>query len=72
MSGTEIITFDGHHISFKGDCSYLLAYDSKDRNFSLIANVKDGKLESLTLADSQDMITIKAFKKVNTYNNLYR
>ena len=64
FGGAEIITFDGRHISFKGACSYILSEDYKDKNFSLSAQLVNGKIESITLADKNDILVLRANKKV--------
>jgi hypothetical protein len=48
-----------------GGCSFLLVRDHKDGNISLVADMENGKLKSLTLSDSKDTVVIRAFDKVN-------
>lgn len=49
--GSHIFTFDGRHLTFPGQCSYILARDFVDGNFSIVANLADGKMKSITLTD---------------------
>ncbi|XP_014261550.1 apolipophorins [Cimex lectularius] len=59
LHGSDVVTFDGRHIKFKGFCNYKLVEDGRDKNFSVIAHISSGKLEGLTLHDAFDSITIK-------------
>ena len=49
--GAHIFTFDGRHLTFPGKCSYILARDFVEGNFSVVANFADGKLKSISLTD---------------------
>uniref|UniRef100_A0A336M8K5 CSON013728 protein n=1 Tax=Culicoides sonorensis TaxID=179676 RepID=A0A336M8K5_CULSO len=49
--GQHIFTFDGRHMTFPGSCNYVLAQDAFENNFTLVANLVNGKLNSLTLFD---------------------
>lgn len=49
--GQHIFTFDGQYLPFRGNCKYILAQDSKDNNFTVIATLNNGKLKSIVLAD---------------------
>ena len=38
--GQHIFTFDGRHLTFPGTCSYVLAQDFINGNFSILANMQ--------------------------------
>jgi len=47
-AGSHISTFDGRHLVYKGTCSYLLARDFVDGNFTVVANFNaDRKAKTL-------------------------
>lgn len=56
--GSHIFTFDGRHLTFPGKCSYILARDFVDGNFSIVANYADGKLKSISLTDKSGYVEI--------------
>lgn len=56
--GQHIFTFDGKHITFPGSCSYILAQDVANGNFTLVANLEGGKLKSISLYDQADVIEV--------------
>lgn len=49
--GHQIFTFDGNHFSFPGSCKYILAQDSVDNNFTVVAHLNNAKLKAITLTD---------------------
>ncbi|XP_065370740.1 apolipophorins [Calliphora vicina] len=51
--GGHVFTFDGQHFHFTGNCKYILAQDSVDNNFTVIAQVNNGKLKSIYLTDRE-------------------
>ncbi|KAJ8916580.1 hypothetical protein NQ315_000224 [Exocentrus adspersus] len=59
VQGQHIFTFDGKHITFPGNCKYLLARDAVNGNFTLIGTYANGLLTAITLADAHDAITLK-------------
>lgn len=66
--GQHIFTFDGQHLTFPGNCQYILAQDIVNNNFTIIANLVDGKLQSITLLDKVDHIELNANGIVNLNN----
>lgn len=56
--GEHLFTFDGRHITFPGKCNYVLAHDALDKNFTLVANLVNGKMASLTLFDKGDSVEV--------------
>lgn len=56
--GSHIFTFDGRHITFPASCHYILAQDFVNNNFSIVAQLKDGKMKSLTLVDKTDSVEV--------------
>lgn len=58
--GSHIFTFDGRHMTFPGKCSYILARDFVEGNFSVVANLADGKLKSITLTDKSGYIDVNS------------
>lgn len=51
--GRHVFTFDGNHVYFTGNCKYVLAQDSVDNNFTVIAQVNNGKMKSIILTDRE-------------------
>ena len=60
IDGGYFLTFDGRHLIMPGTCSYILAQDIQDRNFSVVANFNNGNLASITVTEPQERITIKS------------
>ncbi|CAH0386450.1 unnamed protein product [Bemisia tabaci] len=60
VDGAHFFTFDKRHYTFKGTCSYVLAQDYKDSNFSLSADLDSGKLKALTLNSGKDSLVMLA------------
>jgi len=58
-------TFNRKYYHFEGSCSYVLAQDYVDGNFSLIANLAGGKLKSVQLSDKQNSFEILADRSVS-------
>jgi len=59
IDGGHIFTFDGNHLSMPGDCTYILAQDMQDGNFSVVANFNKGNLVSVTVTEPKESITLK-------------
>jgi len=59
VDGGHIFTFDGNHLSMPGDCTYILAQDIQDGNFSVVANFNKGNLVSVTVTEPKESITLK-------------
>ncbi|KAF7405857.1 hypothetical protein HZH68_005226 [Vespula germanica] len=57
--GGHIFTFDGNHFTLPGTCNYILVQDMQDGNFSVIANLKNGVLVSVTVTEPKESITLK-------------
>lgn len=58
--GGHIFTFDGRHLTLPGSCSYVLAQDIEDGNFTVVASLNKGTLNSITLTAPEESITIKS------------
>lgn len=56
--GGHYFTFDGHHFTFPGQCSYILSQDFINNNFSVIATMNNGKMNSISLIDETEFIEI--------------
>lgn len=56
--GSHIFTFDGRHLTFPGQCSYILARDFVDGNFSIVATLAGGKLKTISLTDKNGYLEI--------------
>lgn len=51
VNGQHIFTFDGRHMTFPGNCRYVLAHDHVDRNFTLAIQLASGVPKSIILED---------------------
>ncbi|KAH8339521.1 hypothetical protein KR059_007845, partial [Drosophila kikkawai] len=51
VDGSHIFSFDNQHFTYPGNCRYILAQDSVDNNFTVIAQLANGKLKGITLID---------------------
>lgn len=56
--GQHIFTFDGIHMTFPGDCNYILSQDIVNNNFTIIGYFKQGKLKSISLIDKSNQVEI--------------
>ncbi|KAG5666411.1 hypothetical protein PVAND_014440 [Polypedilum vanderplanki] len=58
--GSHIFTFDGRHLTFPGECAYILARDFVEGNFSIVSNMKGGKLQSIIVNDKNGFIEVNS------------
>lgn len=58
--GSHFFTFDGRHMTFSGSCNYVLARDFAEGNFSIVANLKDGKMKSITVGDKNGWVEVNS------------
>lgn len=56
--GSHIFTFDGRHLTFPGKCSYILARDFVEGNFSIVANMENGKMKSIAMTDKSGFLEV--------------
>ncbi|GJQ78075.1 hypothetical protein Trydic_g2417 [Trypoxylus dichotomus] len=59
VQGQHIFTFDNKHLTFPGKCSYVLARDVVNNEFSIIGGYANGAFAEVTFIDKADTITIK-------------
>jgi len=71
--GQHIFTFDGRYIQFPGSCRYILAQDSVDNNFTIVANLANGKMQSIILIDKENYVEVNsnAILKLNDKKTEY-
>lgn len=67
VDGGHIFTFDGNHFGMVGDCTYILAQDMQDGNFSVVANFNKGNLISVTVTEPKESITLKNNGNVSSF-----
>uniref|UniRef100_A0A182MAM9 Vitellogenin domain-containing protein n=1 Tax=Anopheles culicifacies TaxID=139723 RepID=A0A182MAM9_9DIPT len=65
--GGHFFTFDDKHFTFPGSCSYLLASDFVDGNFSIVADMDNGHVKSVTVMDKDSTVELSS-KGVVKYN----
>jgi hypothetical protein len=53
IEGGHVFTFDGDYFNFNGSCKYILAQDSIDNNFTVVASMAYGKLKSIFLIEKE-------------------
>lgn len=58
--GGHFFTFDGRHLTLPGSCSYILAQDMLDGNFSVVANFNEGTLNTISVTAPKESITMKS------------
>ncbi|XP_068902272.1 apolipophorins [Tenebrio molitor] len=66
--GQHIFTFDGKHLTFPGNCNYLLAHDAVEGGFSVIGTYSNGLLTAISLTEGTDTITLKQHGQVLVNN----
>jgi hypothetical protein len=70
IAGTQhFMTFDRTFFEFQGSCSYLLAQDFVDRNFSLVINYNpNSKMNTheLALLIGKQVVQVNVFDNVST------
>ncbi|KAF5288699.1 hypothetical protein FQR65_LT11964 [Abscondita terminalis] len=59
VQGQHIFTFDGKHMTFPGDCSYLLVRDAFNGNFTVIGTLTKGLLTAITFSDKGHLVTLR-------------
>ncbi|XP_022112947.2 apolipophorins [Pieris rapae] len=56
VNGQHIFTFDGRHLTFPGNCRYVLAHDHVDRNFTLLLQMQNGNPKSLIMEGKDNTV----------------
>lgn len=56
VNGQHIFSFDGRHMTFPGNCRYVLAHDHVDRNFTLMMQLTNGAPKALILEDKSGTV----------------
>ncbi|CAH0599019.1 unnamed protein product [Chrysodeixis includens] len=56
VNGQHIFTFDGRHMTFPGNCRYVLTHDHVDRNFTLLMQLANGQPKALVLEDKSGTV----------------
>lgn len=51
VDGTQIFTFNGNQLTLEGNCQYVLAQDVVDGNFTIVAQIAEKKLKSISIVD---------------------
>ncbi|XP_017962594.1 apolipophorins, partial [Drosophila navojoa] len=51
VDGQHVFSFDGQSFAYPGNCKYIFAQDSVDKNFTVIGQLNNGKLKAITLID---------------------
>lgn len=65
VGSNHFITFDKKFYNFNGKCTYLLARDFLDKNFTLLVSYEeDGKSNELILLIGDVVVHINLFKNV--------
>lgn len=59
-----VFTYNGKWLPLGGSCSYVLAQDLKNNNFSVSIKVQNGKLSSVVVTDKEDEVEITVDKKI--------
>lgn len=64
-NGQHIITMNGNYYGINSECQYLLAGDLINFNFTIIGDIRRGKLMSLAISSSAQTIELYAEGMVN-------
>lgn len=65
VGAKNYVTFDRRYYEFQGSCTYLLATDFIDRNFTLLVSYdKAGNTNELILVLNKNIVRINMFNKV--------
>ncbi|XP_028142993.1 apolipophorins isoform X2 [Diabrotica virgifera virgifera] len=64
LQAQHVYTFDGKYLNFQGTCKYLLARDAVNGNFTVIGNSANGRLNTISLSDKEDIITVNEHGQV--------
>ncbi|KAL1456907.1 hypothetical protein WDU94_001594, partial [Cyamophila willieti] len=59
-----VITYNGKWLPLAGSCSYVLAQDLRNNNFSVSIKVQNGKLSSVVVTDKEDEVEVFSNKKI--------
>ena len=70
IEGNKITTFDGVTYDIDNSCTFILARDYVDSNFSVVLN-RDGNNKTLIIVNGQTSTKIFSNGKVNIFNILY-
>ncbi|XP_046492116.1 apolipophorins [Neodiprion pinetum] len=65
---SSFFSFDGRGVALPGQCSYVLAQDARDGNFSIVAQLQNGKLTGVTIAEPTESITIESTGRILVNN----
>ncbi|XP_046751140.1 apolipophorins [Diprion similis] len=65
---SSFFSFDGSGLALPGRCSYVLAQDARDGNFSIVAQLRNGKLTAVTIAEPTESITIQSTGRILVNN----
>lgn len=65
LDSHHFFTFDNRHVTFKGSCSYVLAQDLVDGNFSVVISLESGSLKSIAIINKGATLEILADKSVS-------
>lgn len=72
IGNKNFITFDRKHFEFQGTCSYLLAHDFIDNNFTIIASYdakKLGKTHHLNIFIANESLIVDVFQNLISIGN---
>ena len=70
VRGNHFTTFDGEEFDFSGKCSYILARDFVDGNFSVIMNYLGNNKKQLVITTASQTLQIAPNGNVNIFTYL--